>query len=549
MIMDEKKYNSDDLEQGYMLFLQDLAFFMGESFKEGEVIPHRLKESAQTIENLLHSDSDDIEELLASELKNIFIKKQQINIPLFIEHILNTTKNKREKISKKKSNEQSSSPSVNTSNTTQSLALSRQKNIPSGHNTPSINDSESSPLREEILKNIHKESIFEKPEFKFYFFLILAVVVVITIIIVKAKISAATPDKIAIFENSDTVNTSTVEESLNDSKLTFDKKFLNDSKQIIKENVEKNFRHYIDTVLGQDNLKADTSISSKIQNGYISFRDKKIQYALCESTANISIPSLNREEFSTYTSAYIISLSNNKLIQTQCVIHKIEKELVLQKACKDEILKKHKIEFTKKDLEKFNNQANGEIKNKNGNGKINKEKKNQSPEKKASNDNSNFEKESLDSLLDRALSFENSGNYLEAEKIYKYTSMSRANVYSFVRLGLIYLSDKGLVKDKEQAYHCFYNAAALDNTYAQWMLGKLYEQGIGTEKNIPLAINEYLRAANKNFIKAQVSLGDLYSKGDGVQKDLNKAAYWYDKAQALGDMDARIKLHRIMKDK
>ena len=77
MIMDEKKYNSDDLEQGYMLFLQDLAFFMGESFKEGEVIPHRLKESAQTIENLLHSDSDDIEELLASELKNIFIKKQR----------------------------------------------------------------------------------------------------------------------------------------------------------------------------------------------------------------------------------------------------------------------------------------------------------------------------------------------------------------------------------------------------------------------------------------------------------------------------------------
>ncbi len=515
MSLDDKKINFDYLDQSYILFLKDLAYFMGESFIEGEGLSYRLKETSKTIENLLLTNPDDIEALLTKELNRVFMESQQDNIPLFIKHLLDNTKINRECISKKKVHNES---------------------------TSTVNTSDDSNIRDQVQGKVQKKSIIDKPEFNFYFCLILAVIVVITIIVVKAKITAVTPDRKVLFENSDTVIVSSTEEPLNGNNLVFDDKFLNNSKQIIIENVEKNFRQNIDSILSQHNLKADTSISSNIQNGYLSFKDKRIQYALCESTAHISIPSLKRHEEANYTSAYIISLSNNKLIQTQCVIKNKEKELVLKKACKDEILNKHKIVITQNDLSKLILFTKDKKKTENKNKETKQDNKNSSLE------NTNFEKESLDSLLNRALSYENSGNYLEAEKIYKYTSMHRGNAYSFVRLGLIYLADKGLVKDKEQAYHCFYNAAALENTYAQWMLGQLYEHGIGIEKNIPMAVIEYHLAANKNFIKAQVALGDLYSKGEGIEKDLNKAAYWYNKAQSLGDREARIKLNYLMKN-
>jgi TPR repeat protein len=41
------------------------------------------------------------------------------------------------------------------------------------------------------------------------------------------------------------------------------------------------------------------------------------------------------------------------------------------------------------------------------------------------------------------------------------------------------------------------------------------------------------------------SLGGMYEHGYGVAKDLEKAIYWYCKAAALGDDDAKKDLKRL----
>ena len=59
------------------------------------------------------------------------------------------------------------------------------------------------------------------------------------------------------------------------------------------------------------------------------------------------------------------------------------------------------------------------------------------------------------------------------------------------------------------------------------------------------AVKYFEKAANQGFANAQFFLGVCYAGGEGVTEDLQKAKYWYQKALANGEEDAKKALEEL----
>ena len=62
------------------------------------------------------------------------------------------------------------------------------------------------------------------------------------------------------------------------------------------------------------------------------------------------------------------------------------------------------------------------------------------------------------------------------------------------------------------------------------------------EKDIGKAVQLWEIAANKDHSRAAEYLGECYRDGDGVEVNAVKALEWFEKAKALGNMMACVKL-------
>lgn len=57
----------------------------------------------------------------------------------------------------------------------------------------------------------------------------------------------------------------------------------------------------------------------------------------------------------------------------------------------------------------------------------------------------------------------------------------------------------------------------------------------------------YRRAADQGFEGAQLNLALMYENGEGVRQNYYRARYWYEKAAASGNVDARTRLESLPK--
>src|SRR5262249_54911745 len=106
-----------------------------------------------------------------------------------------------------------------------------------------------------------------------------------------------------------------------------------------------------------------------------------------------------------------------------------------------------------------------------------------------------------------------------------------------------YLTGKGVLHSKSQAFYCFKKAAEGGSALGAFNLGVMYELGDYIEKDLKKAFYWYRMAADLNYAYAAFRLGEFYSTGSGVEEiDYVLANYWYEIAAKKGIILADIRL-------
>ena len=105
-----------------------------------------------------------------------------------------------------------------------------------------------------------------------------------------------------------------------------------------------------------------------------------------------------------------------------------------------------------------------------------------------------------------------------------------------LKLGLSYLTGRGIEKNSEQAFY-WYNQAALNgNVFAEHNLADMYLRGDGVEKNVLEALKWFESASSHGDIDSQYNLGLIYLSGEPgkLPRDEEKAFDWFMKAAESG---------------
>ena len=156
--------------------------------------------------------------------------------------------------------------------------------------------------------------------------------------------------RVFAFENSDRIVCHTIEEELNGMTFRFDNNFLREITQIHKDDLETTFKQNVTNELRKHNSKGITEYNSSELKKYVVKKGKTIAYELHQIKVNVRIPDLNTNDYANYTSIFVVSVNNNSLVQTQCVVQRDDKEIALKDACKEEIRQKHGIYLNASDI-------------------------------------------------------------------------------------------------------------------------------------------------------------------------------------------------------
>ena len=129
-----------------------------------------------------------------------------------------------------------------------------------------------------------------------------------------------------------------------------------------------------------------------------------------------------------------------------------------------------------------------------------------------------------------------------------FQAAAEGNAIAQDKLGMMYVTGKGVPKDDAKAFEWFQKAAAQGYALAQYDLGYMYAAGRGVPKDDAKAFEWYQKAAAQGNASAQNFLGVMYASGQGVPKDDTKAFEWYLKAAEQGNSDAKneLGLERVM---
>lgn len=106
------------------------------------------------------------------------------------------------------------------------------------------------------------------------------------------------------------------------------------------------------------------------------------------------------------------------------------------------------------------------------------------------------------------------------------------------KLGYLYSTGQGVIKDMQQAIKWYLQAAQGGDTLAQYNLGQIYRTGLGVERDYRAAARWYGRAAESGNAKAQYTLGLMYYRGMGVEQDSAMGKKFIDMAASQGLAEA-----------
>ena len=106
---------------------------------------------------------------------------------------------------------------------------------------------------------------------------------------------------------------------------------------------------------------------------------------------------------------------------------------------------------------------------------------------------------------------------------------------------------RGVKKDVKKAFELYRELARSEVSFPEYAeacfkAGLCCFEGYGTKQDFKEAARFFEMAARKEHREAQRYLAECFHNGQGVAKDRNKAVFWYEKAAALGDADARCML-------
>ncbi len=137
-------------------------------------------------------------------------------------------------------------------------------------------------------------------------------------------------------------------------------------------------------------------------------------------------------------------------------------------------------------------------------------------------------------------------------------AVEAGNSNAVAKIGEIYFEDAEM-KDYDQAWIIFNEAAKQGNLIAEFYLGSMYAEGLGVEQNYPIALEWFKKASHPMHdagmtgthhlsIQAMIHIARLYAEGLLGEKDPKAAEPWLEKACHLDSEKACELLKNIRKN-
>ncbi len=119
------------------------------------------------------------------------------------------------------------------------------------------------------------------------------------------------------------------------------------------------------------------------------------------------------------------------------------------------------------------------------------------------------------------------------------------NAEAQFRLGMMYLSGRGVAQDAKMAVVWLTMAVEKHHIGASLALAQLYLNKAGSSYDPDTAIHLLRDVADHGNTEAQRVLGQAYRKGGGVPQDFAEALHWFRLAAAKGDGEAELGLGEL----
>lgn len=114
------------------------------------------------------------------------------------------------------------------------------------------------------------------------------------------------------------------------------------------------------------------------------------------------------------------------------------------------------------------------------------------------------------------------------------------------RMGMCYLSNRGVNQNYKEAAHWFKEAASQQHIEAMFKLGICYSRGTGVIKSKREAFQWFMKAASLGHVLSMFNVGQCYEYGNGIKKNICQAREWYIKAANKDNEDAIVKLASLL---
>jgi TPR repeat protein len=140
---------------------------------------------------------------------------------------------------------------------------------------------------------------------------------------------------------------------------------------------------------------------------------------------------------------------------------------------------------------------------------------------------------SINALVESGIKSFNSGDYVDALKLYK-RAADEGHAVAQNNVGVMYAEGQGVPQDYAEAVKWYRLASQQGLAIAQKNLGGLYNGGQGVSQNYVEAVKWYRLAAQQGLAEAQYNLGTMYERGQGVSQNYVEAVKWYRLAALQG---------------
>jgi TPR repeat protein len=149
-------------------------------------------------------------------------------------------------------------------------------------------------------------------------------------------------------------------------------------------------------------------------------------------------------------------------------------------------------------------------------------------------------------LQDAETAFD-AGDYPRAFSLWR-SQADTGNTEAEDRVGLSYLSGKGVAENDAEAVRWFRMAAQKGLADAEFNLAECYATGHGVAQDPTAASALYAKAANQGHAGAEYKMGVLLRSGTDMETDLLNAAEWFKKAADQGFIAAQVTLAVMFAD-